>query len=43
MESVRVNFDDTVGFGLTSNTIIPKIGDLIHKNVFRSYIAKNRF
>jgi hypothetical protein len=31
MESVRVNFDDTVGFGLQSCLTIPKIGDLIHK------------
>ena len=31
MESIKVNFDDTVGFGLTSSLTVPKIGDLIHK------------
>ncbi len=31
MESVRVKFDDTVGFGLTSSITIPKVGDLAHK------------
>jgi hypothetical protein len=31
VESVRVNFDDTVGFDSASTLTIPKIGDLIHK------------
>ena len=31
MESFKVNFDDNVGFGLTSSVITPRIGDLIHK------------
>lgn len=31
IESIKVNFDDTVGFGLTSNITLPKVGDLIHK------------
>lgn len=30
-EAVKVLFDDTVGFGTTSNVVIPKIGDLVHK------------
>lgn len=31
IESSRVDFDDTVGFGLESVLTVPKIGDLIHK------------
>lgn len=31
MESIRVNFDDPVNFGLFSTLTIPKVGDLIHK------------
>lgn len=31
VESIPVRFDDTVGFGLESNVIIPKIGDLINR------------
>jgi len=31
IESVRINFDDPVGFGLESSLTVPKVGDLIHK------------
>lgn len=31
IESIRVPFDDTVGFGTTSHVIIPKVGDLVYK------------
>jgi hypothetical protein len=31
IENIKVNFDDTVGFGLNSIVTIPKIGDLVHK------------
>jgi len=31
MESVRVNFDDSVGFGTTSTLTVPKTGDLAHR------------
>lgn len=31
MESIRVNFDDPVGFGSFSTLTIPRTGDLIHK------------
>lgn len=31
MESIRVGFDDDVGFGKESTVAIPKIGDLIYK------------
>ena len=31
MESIEVNFDDTFGFGKESNSVLPSIGDLIHK------------
>jgi hypothetical protein len=31
IESTPVRFDDKVGFGLTSNVVIPKIGDLINR------------
>jgi hypothetical protein len=31
MESIRVDFNDPVGFGRTSTITIPKIGDLMHK------------
>ena len=31
MESVKINFDDTVGFGRLSSLTVPKVGDLIHK------------
>lgn len=31
IESVKVNFDDTVGFGRTSSVTIPKVGDLMYK------------
>jgi len=30
-ESIRINFDDTTGFGTTSNVVIPKIGDLMYR------------
>lgn len=30
-ESIRVDFDDTVGFGLENTLTVPKIGDLVHK------------
>jgi len=30
VESVKLNFDDPVGFGRTSTIIIPKVGDLIN-------------
>lgn len=31
IESIKVKFDDQVGFGKTSMLTVPKIGDLIHK------------
>ena len=31
MESLRVDFDDSVGFGCTSALTVPRVGDLIHK------------
>lgn len=31
MESIRVNFDDIVGFDTHSTLTVPKVGDLIHK------------
>jgi hypothetical protein len=31
IDSIKVNFDDQVGFGLTSSVILPKSGDLINK------------
>lgn len=31
MESIKINFDDTVGFGTYSSVKIPKIGDLMFK------------
>lgn len=31
VESIKVNFDDTVGFGLESTVVIPKIGDLMYR------------
>lgn len=31
IESVKVEFDDPVGFGRTSMLTVPKVGDLIHK------------
>lgn len=37
MESIRINFDDAVGFGTTSHVVIPRVGDLIYK----SYIEIN--
>lgn len=39
-ESVRVEFDDATGFGKTSNVVIPKIGDLIHKTYLEITIPK---
>lgn len=40
IESIRVNFDDTVGFGLTSNLTIPKVGDLINKMYLELVLPK---
>jgi hypothetical protein len=31
MESVKVDFDDQIGFGRKSSLTVPKVGDLIHK------------
>lgn len=31
METIAVNFDDPVGFGMCSTVKIPKVGDLMHK------------
>jgi hypothetical protein len=40
MESLRVTFDDTVGFGLESSLTVPKIGDLIHKTYLEIILPK---
>lgn len=32
VESFQLDFDDEVGFGLTSSIVLPRIGDLIHKS-----------
>jgi hypothetical protein len=37
MESIRLEFDDAVGFGTQSHVVIPRAGDLI----YRSYIEVN--
>ena len=31
VDSIRVNFDDPVGFGSSSSLTVPRIGDLAHK------------
>jgi hypothetical protein len=43
MESVRINFDDTVGFGLTSSLTVPKVGDLIHKMYLEIILPRINF
>ena len=43
MESVSVNFDNTVGFGSTSVVTIPKIGDLMHKTYLQIVLPQIQF
>lgn len=31
VESIRINFEDTIGFGIKSHVVLPRIGDLIYK------------
>jgi hypothetical protein len=43
IENIRVNFDDTVGFGLDSSLTIPKVGDLVHKMYLEIILPKIDF
>lgn len=43
MESMRVQFEDLVGFGEESSLIIPKIGDAIHKMYLEITVPEVRF
>ena len=43
MESIRVDFNDPVGFGRTSSITIPKIGDLMHKTYLEITLPQINF
>nr|QBK88346.1 MAG: major capsid protein [Mimivirus LCMiAC01] len=43
MESRKINFDDTVGFGTTSALTTPRFGDLIHKMYLEITIPEINF
>jgi hypothetical protein len=43
MESIRINFDNTVGFGQESILTVPKVGDLIHKTYLEVVLPKINF
>lgn len=43
MESIRINFDDAVGFGTTSHVVIPRVGDLIYKSYIEIVIPEVYF
>lgn len=43
MESVRINFDNNVGFGTESVLTIPKVGDLVHKGYLEVIIPEIDF
>jgi hypothetical protein len=43
VESFEIPFDDTTGFGLTSNAILQPIGDLVHRAYLKVKIPKINF